>query len=264
MFTREIVDEMLHYMKTGEDTNLNDIKKFKKIAQEFCPFTHKENEDNYSCYQNNEGIQLFILYIKKYLICYDFLGINGYWLKDLEKLIERLENPLHNRNYDIFCENVDNLLGFIKSWKKGVAQKIDLLTCEESKRLDESINCFSNNCYLSSTIMAVSSVESRLHFLLKKESPLIYKNTFEKATLGQIIQLFDKDKYKETKYKKVKKILPNKFKSLIETLNNYRIFSAHAKSEPINYQIAHSIMSLSFSFLLDKETKIDKDLTKCN
>lgn len=261
MYNPRIINEMLHYMKTGKTSVYDDVIRCIKDAKNWCPFSHGK-KTNESCYRLNLEVSNLIFYLKRYLLCFEYLNIDIYQLKPLNEMISNLEMPERNFNLNVFKENVKYILRFIKQNQEKIYQKINLLTCEESIRLDESINAFSNNLFFSSVIMAVSAVEARLHYLLKQKNKQIYKTNFENATLGQIIQLFDENQFKDKKFIPFKKILPEKYKPLMQVLNYYRVFSAHPKAENVDYQIAQSILNFSFSFLLDEKTKIDKKLTK--
>lgn len=92
----------------------------------------------------------------------------------------------------------------------------------------------------------------------------MYSENFEMAILGQLIQIFDKNEYKDEKYGKIKKLMPERHRSLVRLLNEYRIVSAHPKEIKITPQIAESILNLSFAFLTDPETCLyDEDYLKC-
>lgn len=254
---------MMHYFKTGPTTISDDLIKCTKDSNEWCPFLHGKMTD-YNCYKTHPEINSLITYLKKYALCYEFLDIDVYSLRYLNEIINCLEKPDENPTYINFKKNIRELINFIKFNNKLVYSKIILLTCEESTRLDEALNTYNINSFFSSIVMAVSAVESRLHYLVQKKNKTIYNKYFKKATLGQLIQLFDKNSYQDNKFNSVKKVLPEKYKPLIQVLNYYRIFSAHAKTVEINYKIAQSILNFSFSFLLNKETKIDSRLTKCS
>lgn len=147
--------------------------------------------------------------------------------------------------------------------EKSLHDKLSGLTCLECTRLDEAIICQNNNCFLSATVMAVSTTEARLHYLIKRSHLKIYQKYFENATLGQLIELFDENKYKDKKFISIKKLIPKKHKPLLDIFNNYRIISAHPKISSLDHKIAKAILNLSFAFLLDPEVKItDKSLLK--
>jgi hypothetical protein len=112
--------------------------------------------------------------------------------------------------------------------------------------------------------MAVSAVEFRLHYMIKKTDGALYSENFERAMLGQLIQIFDKNEYKDEKYGKIKQLMPERHRPLVKLLNEYRIVSAHPKEIKITPQIAESILNLSFAFLTDPETCLyDEDYLKC-
>jgi hypothetical protein len=71
----------------------------------------------------------------------------------------------------------------------------------------------------------------------------------EKLTLGQLIREYsgNKEQYGSVV---LKKHLP-----LLDYCNVYRVFSAHPKREKVTRANATAIMSMTFSFLFDKEQK---------
>ena len=98
--------------------------------------------------------------------------------------------------------------------------------------------------------MSVSAVESRLHRIVQKEKPSLYKKAgLVSSPLGSLFGTINSSK----KYASVRQKLPQKYFSLINLCNSYRIFSAHPKKEIMNYQDAISIFGLSMAFLLDQK-----------
>jgi hypothetical protein len=143
-----------------------------------------------------------------------------------------------------------------------ITEKLNLFSCEECIRLDEAIHNFEEGCYYSSVIMAVSALESRLHFLFKQMDKKIYSQSFENKTLGQLIQILDPGMYKDPKFSKFKKIMGSKYRPLLELCNTYRIFSAHPKNEKIDRNVANSILNLTFLFLMDRDITKRRTLHK--
>lgn len=262
MFNEKVINEMLHYMKVSKNIISKDIQWFLDRADKLCPFSHGKKTDP-SCYLTSPEIENLISYINRYALCHEFLDVDIYDLKQIKELLTDIKRPEYNATIKQFKENLLQILVFIKINEKKVNSKSLRLTCEESIRLDEALNTYSINSFFSCVIMAVSAVESRFHHLIKKKNKTLYKQHFEKATLGQIIQLFDENGYKENKFKPLKKVLPRKYKSLVDVLNYYRVFSAHPKSTQLTFKTAQSVLNFSFNFLLDDETKIDSRLTKC-
>lgn len=100
--------------------------------------------------------------------------------------------------------------------------------------------------------------------MIKNTDKKLYSEQFEKATLGQLIQVFDKNEYTDNKYDKIKQLMPDRHRPLVQLLNQYRILSAHHKEVKVTPQIAESILNLSFAFLIDPETCLyDEDYLKC-
>lgn len=126
-------------------------------------------------------------------------------------------------------------------------RKFRKFSLTEISRLDEGLSTLQVSAYFSSIVMSVSAVESRLHRLVKDHKPKQYrKDKLEYAPLGKLFGIVNSDR----KYKSIREKLPQKYHSLINICNDYRIFSAHPKEEIMNYQDAVSIFGLSLSFLL--------------
>jgi hypothetical protein len=126
--------------------------------------------------------------------------------------------------------------------------KLRHFTDIEIMRLDESLITLKTGAYFSSIVMSVSAVEGRLHSIVKKDKPKLYKNFgLERAPLGALFEEIRTNK----KLDSIKKKLSEKYSHLINLCNQYRIFSAHPKKELMNYQDALSVFGLSISFLLE-------------
>lgn len=80
--------------------------------------------------------------------------------------------------------------------------------------LDEAIVCFQNYCFIATIIMAVSAVESRINELIRTKDNKLHTAYFKKATLGQLIQVFDDKQYTDTKFPKNKKINAGKTQAI--------------------------------------------------
>jgi hypothetical protein len=94
-------------------------------------------------------------------------------------------------------------------------------------------------------------VESRIAEPIKRRKKTPYNSIFYKFTLRQLVQVFDDNMYKETKYAGVTKLLPAKHKPPIAPLNQYGVFSIHPKEEVVTAQIAEAVLHLSFCFIID-------------
>jgi hypothetical protein len=140
----------------------------------------------------------------------------------------------------------------IKFIEPTIVKKLERVACTECVRLDEAAVCFSNYCFTASVAMAVSAVEYRLVELIRRKNERLYRSSFARSTLGQLIQVFDDTQYKDKKYAAIKKLMPQKHKPLLALLNQYRVFSVHPKGETITPQIAESILHLAFAFVLDE------------
>ena len=260
--TRHILDTFIHYMK-GAETFEDIFEDITKNTEEWCPFTHGEFIDE-ECYNSNPAIEYLVLFLEKYVLCNRFLASNKYVADDLNNKVNELKNPQLIRTYDRFDEILNNIKNSISFLEQDIRKKLAGLTCEECCRLDEALVTHSNYCLYSSVIMAVSAVEFRLHYMIKNTDEELYSELFETATLGQLIQIFDKNSYTDKKYDKIKQLMPGRHHPLVQLLNQYRIVSAHPKEVDITPQIAESILNLSFAFLTDPETCLyGEDYLKC-
>ena len=246
------LNALLHYMK-GVEPFSKIFKDLIKDTKNWCPFTHGE-EINYDCYKANPAVNALLEWIKKYIICCKFLDTNRYSIDEMTDILTKLENPKTIIYYEDFQSLVKRLKEIINFLEDDVSNKLERFACSECMRLDEAIVCFQNYAFYACVIMAVSAVETRIHEMIRKNDNKLYSSHFKKATLGQLIQVFDENQFTDKKFQKIKRLMPNKHKSLIALLNQYRVFSAHPKEEPITPQIAESILHLSFTFMMDNTT----------
>lgn len=246
------LNELLHYLK-GVEPFSKIYKDLIKDNKNWCPFTHGE-KINLDCYKSNPAVNALLEWVEKYIICCKFLDTNRYSIDEMTDMLTKLENPEIIGYYEDFKSLIMKFKVIIEFLEDDVSNKLERFTCLECKRLDEAIVCFQNYCFYACIIMAVSAVESRIHDMIRKKDKKLHSSNFEKATLGQLIQVFDENKYTNKKFQKIKKLIPNKHKPLIALLNQYRVFSAHPKEEPITAQIAESILYLSFTFMMDTTT----------
>lgn len=261
----KIVHELFHFMKaTYESSKGIDgyIKEIVENADKWCPFTHEEGIDN-SCYCLNDRVKYLNFFLDRFIKSYEMVGIDPYHLAKLKEYSEKLRNPETLHSFDDFKGYIDNIIFIIERDKPKISSYFSQLTCEECIRMDEALTCYMNHSYLASTVLTVSAVEARLHNIFSKKSSKFYKQNFEKATLGQLIQVFDDNKYLDKHYLKYKKILPPEYKPLLEILNTYRVFSAHPKGKRIEAHIAESILKLALSFLVDERLAVEEKLTIC-
>ena len=260
--TRHVLDTFIHYMK-GIETFEEIFEDITKNTNEWCPFNHGEFIDE-ECYNSNPSIENLIIFLEKYILCNRFLSSNKYIVDYLINCMNELKNPQMIQTKDKFDEILNNIKEYIPSLEQGIRKKLAGLTCEECSRLDEALVTYSNYCFHSSVIMAVSAVEFRLHYMVKNTDNDLYFKNFENATLGQLIQIFNKNEYNDEKYDNIKQLMPKKHLPLVQLLNHYRIVSAHPKEIGMSPQIAESILNLSFAFLTDPETCLyDEDYLKC-
>ncbi len=246
------LNELLHFMKGAErfSKTFAELIKFRKQC---CPFQHDDGF-NLDCYNANPSVQAVIDWTEKYLSCCKYLDINKYSLDSMTDTLEKLKTPEKISDDDDFEILINELKVQIKFVEPDICDKLSRLECTECMRLDEALVCFQNYCFYSAVVMAVSAVEYRIAEMIRRADSELYSKYFQRATLGQFIQVFQDDEYKGEEFNKIKQLMPNKHKPLISLLNNYRVFAAHPKEQKITPQTAEAIIHLAFSFLTDIQT----------
>ena len=254
--TRGIANELMHFCQSGKESFSQMLRKhYYERSEKFCPFRHGPKTDM-ACYVANPEIADLLVLLKKYILRFEYLSVDVYSLEALHERLEEIKDPFKNQDLKTFKSNLDEICVLVELNEGQVHKRVSLCVCEECSRLDEAVNAFESHCYYSAVIMAVSAVEARLHYLIRTKSRRIYERHFEDASLGQIVKLLDPNEYKDRKYSSIKRGLPANYKPLIEVLNIYRVFSAHPKTEKIDFKIAQSVLNLSFNFLLSEEARI--------
>lgn len=240
------------------------IKKIKDITKDsdtWCTFKHQGNEA-VLCYRSFGGITALSYILEKFYLIFVYLEVSPTVSKDLKHTIDSITSPEKNSDVEAFNKHISQFLKFFKFHEDILSKKVNLLTYEESIRLDEAIDCFENYCFYSTVVMAVSAVESRLHYIIKQKDKSLYERSkFEKATLGKLIRIFDKSNT-DPNFNSIRKIIPTDHKPLMDLLNIYRLYSAHPKAQLIDPNIAKSILTLSFVFLLDERLKVKQTHSK--
>ena len=244
------INEMLHYFRAEPFSKT--LQELTSHCKTWCPFSHGKRIKN-DCYKAHPGLKNVLAWINKFIVCSKFLDCNRYTVDSMSVIYSKLCNPELIADYGEFSLLLNRLKGEIRFIEKDIITKNRRLTCIECQRLDESLVCFENYSYYAAVVMAVSAVENRIIEVIKRKNKGLYDKVFYKFTLGQLIQVFDTDKYKEKRYKRIKALMPEKHKPLVALLNQYRIFSVHPKEQIISSQIAEAILHLSFSFMIDAE-----------
>lgn len=262
-----LLNDFFHYGKHGKKEILDLFNNLTEDYKKWCPFNHdKTIKVDIACYASNEEVKELNRFLESYFWLFSYLEIRPNKLDELKVMIDALKNPLFNQDIISFEYNLKNIKGFIETYQDLFFEKAKKFTCIESIRVWEAVRCFKNDCYMAAVILSVSAIESRLHTLIKGKNKKIYQSQIENAPLGKIISLRDPSKFIENTHNQIKqiitKIIPERHLPLIKLLNTYRIFSAHPKNERIEFNIASSILNLSFSFLLDERLDIPKKL--CN
>ncbi len=244
----QVESNVLHRLKTIPFSE--EMMELRRGVRKFCAFTHGKKID-LECYESIPAVTYWMLRLERQIQCYEFLGVHRSIIEPMRTILSRLRNPGALVRCSVYFEELRRLHELMKEVEPHVQNSIARMTCEESMRLDEAVACYHCDCYYASVIMAVSAIESRLHKLIEKTDKALYSSIFKRFTLGQIIELFDENKYKKPKYQKIKKILPEKHRPLVILLNQYRVFSVHPKNEVITALIAGSVLNLAFLLLMD-------------
>ncbi len=253
MVDQDKLNTLLHYMNAIEPFSVI-FKSLNRGSKSWCPFTHQDTGVDPDCYTAHPAINSILAWSNKYVQCAKFLDADRYAIDRMTAILHKLSGPHEIENYRVFSsltQEFQSCVGFVEN---GLIKKLTRLHCAECVRLDEALSCFHNYCFMASVTMAVSAVEFRLIDMLKKKHERLYKKEFSRFTLGQLIQVFDKNQYNARKYARIKKLLPVKHQPLLLLLNQYRTFSVHPKDESVTPQVAESILHLSFTFLIDPET----------
>lgn len=223
----------------------------KKVVDNFP--TEKDDHFFFHIYQEQYGSSFDTLHF--YIELCNFLEFPTELIFDLRRNFFDIHNSDLNRNPEKFKKQSGYVKRLLSTADKLLMERLSLLDKLECFRMAEAMKCLENKTNLSAVIMAVSSVEHRLHKIINESDRKIYEKEFKKSTLGAIIHFFKED-YSDSKHKKIKGLLPEKHKPLMEVFNVYRIFSAHPKEEIISNQTARDIVSLSFLFLIDPDLKV--------
>jgi hypothetical protein len=183
-------------------------------------------------------------------ICHVF-GIADLMLlqPELKKRVHRLGEPEIVKNRKEFEDNLNFVANTFRDKGFPIASITSQLQPTETLRLVEAIHCLFEGCLHSSVAMAASAIEFRLLDFMKRISPSSSKE-LEQKPLGSLIQNCLSDPAYSAK-------LPERHRPLLQLCNEYRVFSVHPKMEHINQNEAIAVISLAFSFILDKRlTKV--------
>ena len=247
------INEMLHFLKATGPFH-DHAKKMFKSHHKWRSLQTRSTIDP-DIYKADPRIITFLHWVEKYILCCRFLDHRQYYVNRMKERLTLLESPETLLTPKKFGEVVSRLFDSIEFADKDVLPKLRRLSCVECVRLDEALVCFDNYSFYASIIMAVSAVESRLLEMIRRSSNAdVASYSFKDFTLGQLIQVFQPDTYKESKYASIKQLMPSKHLPLLALLNHYRIFSAHPTEEKITGQVAEAIVHLSFAFMTDEKT----------
>jgi len=257
------INSLLHYMK-GIEPFSRTFASLTKSRSKWCPFLHGKRIDH-DCYRSNPEITGLLRWTNKYIACCKYIDTDRHAIDLMSEVLAKLQNPelvIDRKGFDAMLADIRRLISFVEN---NVNEKLNTLSCRECERLDEALVCFQNYCFYSTVVMAVSAVEHRIHEMIKRRNPTLHDRQFKNAMLGQLVQIFDDNAYKEKKYQRIKRLMPRKHRPLVTLLNEYRVFSAHPKEEKVTAQIAESVLHLCFAFLTDPDTcPYDKKELKCS
>jgi len=256
-FTMATPCQLLHFLQGSPKRPLSVlfIPGLREQSKEWCAFANHGKSADLNCYRVFQFESGYFDYLKQFSNIADFLSSEPAFVRDLNELIQILENPVLNSTLDDFNKNLDLLAACVDKIEEEIHLKLHSMTCLETQRLGESFVCFRAESYTASVTMAATAIEARLHYLVNKNNKKLYQQQFAKKTLGGIIEIFDKNAYKDKKYNGLKKIVPERHKPLLDLINTYRIFSAHPKVTSLDYTTARTILLLSCLFLLDPMVK---------
>jgi len=246
------LNELIHFMKGAEPFSKT-FADLTRTRRRWCPFSHGNGVDS-QCYHANESVKALLDWTARYVTCCRYLDINRYSIDSMSVTFAKLQTPETMSNFDDFQTLINDLASQIKFIEPELRDKLSRLECRECMRLDEALVCFENYCFRSAIVMAVSAVEYRIVELIRRSDEKLYLQHFSKATLGQLIDVFNEDRYKNEEYGQIKSLMPAKHKPLISLLNQYRVFSAHPKDEEVTPQIAEAVLHLAFAFMTDPGT----------
>ena len=244
---------LLHYMK-GVEPFSRILRDLIRSRRQWCPFTHEDSGVDNDCYHANPSVNTVIAYIEKYSLCCRYLDCNPFAVARLEGARRELDVPERMSSIEDWDSHINTVKDAVAFVETDIEDKLSRFTCLECQRLDEAIECHRNYCCYASVVMAVSAVEARIAEIVRRHDQILYDSQFAKATLGQLVQIFDDNHYRDIKFAGLKKLMPAKHKPLVALLNQYRVFSAHPKEEIITMQIADAILKLSFTFMIDPAT----------
>jgi hypothetical protein len=222
------INEILHFAKAAKSFH----KLFADLTEdwkEWVPFAGRTrfNPDAYLACSQLVNLHHWM---RKFVLMCRFLDMRRYYVDELADICQQIQSPEAISTVEAFGNLLKHFTAKVKFLDQDVTAKTMRLTCTESIRLDEALVCYDNYCFYASVIMAVSAVESRITELMRKSNPRLFTFTFSKSTLGQLIQVFEPDKYTDKKYARIKRLMPDKHRPLVALLNQYRVLSADRKS----------------------------------
>jgi hypothetical protein len=231
-------------------------KVFENLKNEFekrLPTMDVDEHFYFHLFQEHNPFSQYVFFYVDFL---ELLGAPDHVVWEMRSAAFLTTYPNINKDVESFQKNYAMLKHASEEADEFTKKRLKKMSRLECLRLNEAMNCLDSS-NLATVVMAVSAVEARLHALIKLKSPRIYKAEFEKATLGGLIALFrGHHQYRNKKYNKLKLILPDRHKPLMEMLNVYRIFSAHPKDEDVSDQAARAILMLSCMLLTDTELTV--------
>jgi hypothetical protein len=247
------INEILHYTH-AIDSYAGEFSELTEHHRKWKPFVGNTKLISPDTYLASPEVLNLLHWMRKYIILCRFLDMRRYYVDHLTEIVQKLHSPQEIASGAIFEQHLQNFQGRVKFLDRELKEKAKRLDCTECVRLDEALVCYENYSYHASVIMAVSAVEGRITELIRKKNVRLYNSEFSKFTLGRLISIFEPGQFTDKKYNSIKKLMPDRHRPLVALLNQYRVFSAHPKGEPITAQIADSMLHLSFAFMLDKAT----------
>jgi len=180
--------------------------------------------------------------LKRLSIISELIGVK---VEDFDQYFEGIERPLAIGEERKFREDFAGIKrAFLKN-RAAYKRKLAKLTPAQKKTLDEAMHCYFEGCYHSTTVMAISTIESRISDCIERMNRGV---NLERQTLSQLIEDYlNNREYYHSVF--------DAHEELLRLCDRYRLLSPSPKEDGINKNKASAIIHLVFEFLFDCELK---------